>query len=316
MTKRSWAAWIIAVVACWGIVGASLQAQVPMTGAGKAKPGGAVGYQGPGDLAGFSTGVLFWWGLRGYSSTYSGNVADICDNTTGLTCVTATWSSAGGGTLSIPNVGGFPCDNSTHKCEIKTFYDQSGNSGCGGSPCHTTNGPGARPILVINCLGSKPCASVGGTQLQSAAVISASTSQPYTNSVVALQSSAGQATIAQVGGNTSQSLFGSSSGTVGMYAGNSVPTVSATINVAHTLQFLFNNASSYIYVDADTASASNPVSLGTSNSIASGTAANFPSNTSGGLTGQVFEAGWWAGDKSANFAAMHSQQCAYWGTTC
>lgn len=268
------------------------------------------GYTGPGDVTGFTTNVLAWWGLRGYNSSTSGAIFRICDSATGLVCADATWSSAGGGTLTLPTVGGFICDNTVHKCEISKLYDQSGASSCSG-PCDVSNGIGVRPTLLINCLGSKPCMVSSSSELVSAN-IAASTSQPYSHSVVALRTSGGQATIASAGNNASESLFATAANNVGMYAGGSVATAAATDGVVHTLQFLFNNASSILYVDAT----SNAGNIATSNSISSGAPFGFPSQLSGGLTGQVFESGYWSGDKSANFAAMHTNQCTYWGTTC
>ena len=76
---------IAVILFCAGIfcLGQS-HAQVPMTGAGLGKPGGATAYTGPGDCSGcsFDATAKAWWGLRCYSNAYSGNVADVVDHAT------------------------------------------------------------------------------------------------------------------------------------------------------------------------------------------------------------------------------------------
>lgn len=268
--------------------------------------GGVTGYQGPGDIV---SGALAWWGLRGYNAATTGTIATICDATTGLVCVSATWS---GGVLTLPTVGGVLCNNTTNVCEVAELFDQSGNTNCT-TACSILVGHGSRPTLLINCLGSLPCMSVAGVSGLTSGNLVSNQAQPYTLSTVALRTSGAQSTIASYNDQPTQGLFATAANTVGMYAGTSVATAAATDNVVHTLQFIFNNASSVIYADA----ASNTVNIGTTNGLTSGHPFNFPSSQSGGLTGQVFEAGWWGvGFNGTQNAAMHTNQCSYWGTTC
>jgi hypothetical protein len=314
---KFWTIWCAAFLACCVMIGTHLRAQVPTTGAGLGAPRGAApSYSGPGDVTGFTTGVIAWWGLRGYNAATSGAIFNVCDNATGATCADATWSSAGGGTLTMPTIGGNACDNSTHKCEYAIFYDQSGAKSCvgaGGAPCDTSAAHGSRALVIVNCIGSKPCIA-GGSSYTTGSFITSSTSAPYTLSNVAMRSSGGQAAIMSGGSNTSESLFASAANNMAMYNGGSVPTAAATDGVVHTLQFLFNSpsASSNIFVDAS----SNTVDTGSTNALANGQGFFFPSTANGALTGQIFEGGYWAGDKSANFSNMHTNQCTYWGTTC
>jgi hypothetical protein len=136
-------------------------AQVPMTGAGLAKPGGSpppsCSYTGIGDVV---SGAKGYYGLRAYNAASCGNkVAQVC-NAGDAACVDMV-SSSTTGALVITTVGGTNCAVST--CTVKTLYDQSGALACSSSACDATQATEAdRPTLVVNCTGaSKPCLDFG-----------------------------------------------------------------------------------------------------------------------------------------------------------
>lgn len=281
-------------------------------GAGLGAPGGAAAYSGPGDVV---SGALAWWGLRCYNNAYSGNVADVWDAATGNTTETLLTCSAGGTINQTVHTLAVTCAVS---CEVATIYDQSGASSCSGACDDTATHAAGRPILTLNCIGSLPCMVPGTTGSLKSANLASTENQPFTLSVVAARTvtSAAQSAISEAGDQPSEGLFASALNTVSMYGGNAVPTATAADNVAHTLQYVFNNTTSNIYVDAT----SNAVSIATASAMGSGHAFVFPRLTGATETVHVFEAGWWpvgftvTGGGQASL--MHTNQCTYWGTTC
>lgn len=123
---------------------------IPLLGAGgkfKAASVTPPSYTGPGDIV---ASAGFWFGLRGYTAAFSGAVANICDQATGLVCADATWAS---GVLTLPLIGGIACANTGNICVVKILYDQTGNGR------HVT-GIGTVtqwPTLTLSCLGALPC---------------------------------------------------------------------------------------------------------------------------------------------------------------
>src|SRR6185437_9635918 len=131
----------------------------------------APSYQGRGDIV---PGALADWGLRPYTAAFSGNIANVCDQATGLTCANVT---AAAGVVTFPTISGVACNNTTNICIIKTLFDQVGNGCAAGANCDQTTIPaGSRfsitewPVLVMpgasnGCTDStKPCMSGNGGQ--------------------------------------------------------------------------------------------------------------------------------------------------------
>ena len=204
-------------------------------------------YVGPGDIV---SGALGWWGLRGYDAAYSGNAANIClpaDSTCANTTISA-------GNLVIP--GSLrTCNNSTVICTIKTFYDQSGN-GIDLTQATIAN----RATLVLDCIGSLPCAQfmASSSQIYTSSVDIAQT-QPYTFSVVANRNGNLAAINGLIASNgTDQSLYAAASYAYwDIYDGTSQVGAAASNNNFHAAQTVFNGSSSLLYVDdVSTAAAS------------------------------------------------------------
>lgn len=313
--------WLASLLACCAMIAVGLsQAQVAQTGAGKGAPGGGVAaYTGPGDQTGWTTGALVFWGLRGFNFAFSGPVANVCDAATGTAhCADATWSSAGGGVLTLPLIGGSPCDNSTNQCEIAILYDQV-NTNCGGSGnCNLTAAPGSRPLLVVNCLGTHPCISPGGNFMSSSGGLAVTQNQPFSQTVVGSRTSGtGFSAMSDANAGSVESLFGNGSGVISIYDGSIAFNVTGvTENVVHTFAFVFDgstSSSAKIQVDSGSVVTGN---LGATATITTAFSFHFPSSSNGSLTGHLFESGWWSGDTSLHAIDMHNNQCSYWGTTC
>lgn len=191
---------------------------------------------------------------------------------------------------------------------VPTIYDQSGASGCGGSPCDATQATaGNQPLFLPNCGNSLPCIfNNAGTQ-----VLTNTTgfthAQPNTASVVAdrLSSASAQSLI----GNGTSTLVGwGTASQLRNFAGSVVTLGSVTDGIFHSEQNLFSGASSVIYVD------------GTSNVTSQGT--NGFSGTiyigNSGFGGNAFagyfeEAGEWrSGFTGTNDKNMCTNQSAYY----
>lgn len=87
-----------------------------------ASGGGGGSYTGPGDAKAHA----FFYGTIAYSSATRGtNAVEVCD---GASCVSVA-SDATTGIVPNPSPNGSdPCDNSTHQCTVRTWYDQLGGT--------------------------------------------------------------------------------------------------------------------------------------------------------------------------------------------
>lgn len=284
---------------------AALDAQVRIPGPGGATS--AASFTGMGDIN--TSGVQAAWGLRAYSAASRGNkLINACD-ASDVHCVDIL-SDAITGNMIVPSSNP-DCTAST--CTIKIWYDISGQVNCSGVCDLTRATIASRATLIINCLGTKPCAQTsGGTGLnpaQSATAIG-TISQPYTISIVAART--GAFTTQQGMFSPGATFFGgvdfdSTTGTATIYAGSSA-TATASNTTTHAFQVTFNGASTNFYIDGS----ANTVSPGTGAAGGSG-AVLLMNNTVTTLTGNMFEAAIWSGDQSANNAAMNMNQHSGWG---
>lgn len=270
-------------------------------------PLSAPAYIGPGDVVSSSVG---WWGMRAYSAATKGTKAVNVCNVSDVACADLS-TDATTGALVVTTIGGSDCTMVT--CTVKIWYDQSGANQCSGSTsCDISNATiGNRPVFVVSCQSSKPCARFAASSNQTLTTAGSSTSaqnQPYTISYVAKQTS---------GFTTHGTVLGASGGTVQVGLGDatnsafacfctSAPTVTAANNAFHAIQNLGDNAASDIYVDGS----GNTVSVG----VSSINGAYEVSGNSNFLTGDVAEIGVWdLGFTGGNKSAMNSNQHTYWG---
>lgn len=272
-------------------------------------PAPSASYTGPIDING---AAVIYAGLRCGSTSYAGNVADVYApldaSHTLLTC------SSGGVINETIQPLSTTCAVS---CTVKTLYDQSGSLACaGGTACNFTEPTEAsRPTFVANSSGTKPGMVFNGSQgLKTANNLTLS--QPLSMSAVGKRTTFNSGNNDNLlNGDSSGTglLFASTSGTAASFGGAAVLSGSATENVTHPIQGFFNGASSTLFLDTGGGTLSGPSNIGTS-----GFSAETVSTGQGvlnTLAGVVFELGIWAGDKSANNAAMCANQHNYWGTS-
>lgn len=262
------------------------------------------GYTGPGDIV---ASAAMWWGLRGYTTAFSGAVANVCDSATGLTCADATWAA---GTLTLPTIGGSACNNIGNICKVKTLYDQTGN---GFHATDSGGGVATWPTLTLSCIGSLPCmthVSANTTCLKTAG--SLSQVAPSSLEFVAKKTGAGtaQRVISLASGvNTRASGFNTAN-TVGMVS--PALTVAAADSAFHAVQIALNGASTVVSADGTGGSgsitgtiASSTVGFGGNQACSAGSA---------NLDGQTTEGGAWPGAFSAqNIIDLNSNAHTYWG---
>jgi hypothetical protein len=286
----------------------NLRAQGILTPILASQVAASASYTGPGDV---TSGALAWWGLRAYSSATRGTkAANVC-NPSDVACADVS-TDATTGNLVLTTIGGHDC--TMDDCTVKTLYDKSGGTNCTGSVvCDLTQATiGNRPLLKHNCLGTTLwCMTwTSGQSLVSVSVAS-TLSDPYTMSVVG-ERTAGFTTdaalIGDVSGNSGQINFITSANTIQLYSGAASLTATANDSVFHAVQGLSTATpltGAKLYIDGTlTTGQSN------ANSITDGLCMGTCNN---GGTVSTAEGGFWAGDKSANFSTMNSNQHTYWG---
>lgn len=249
-------------------------------------------YTGPGDVV---SGALGWWGLRGYNTAFSGNVANLCDAATGLVCVDAAWA---GSTLTIPTVSGLIC-GSTISCVVKTLYDQSG-----GSIGNLTNATLAgMPAFTAGCISARPCITfAAGNILQSSGTITQA--QPFTISAVYAAGASDNNTYS-IYFSSAHGIIMKTTDTQILFAGSFGANVTIAAGTFHGIQAVFNGSSSDLNVNGSV----NTVDPGTGGESA--VAVRF-SDTA--FTGKIMEGGVWAAAfSSGQSTSMNTNQQAYWG---
>jgi hypothetical protein len=250
-------------------------------------------YTGPGDING---AAVAWYGLRGFNAAYctgSQPAIDVVDAATGAIQTVINITTAGKlDTAAITALG--------YAVRVKKLYDQSGNGR------HVSQANLAlMPALTLNAIGTLPgmtFTSARTDKLLSSATVTQA--QKFTVSVVAkrtaVNSNDGIFYSSAIGFAV---MFGATSGNMALYAGAGGILTPATENAFHAAQGLFDAANSVMYIDGVLGAAANPGTTG-----ASGENLCVGTGVSGGTSGVILEAGLWAGDKSANNAAMNTNQ--------
>jgi hypothetical protein len=251
-------------------------------------------YTGPGDVV---ASAVAWWGLRAYSDAAAGN-----------NCVRLRRSSddteqdfvtLADGSLDVASIATFKGGGSVF---VRTLYDQVGTN-------HMQQATNAQqPELILSGVGALPVIrAAAATPHHMTSGSSITQSQPYTATSVwkctanagTLQSAVGSGNFAQGHNNGSPTVF--------IFAG-SLPTTSGAHNAWHTMNAVYNGASSDIGLD------------GASATVDAGTAANssaatlFQNGTSNRFTGDLVEFGiWGSAFNGTQIANMDTNQAAYWG---
>jgi len=272
-----------------------------------AGPKASASYVGPGNIQTFASWYSCAFVYNAASASTSTNMCDLVamGTTTPVIC-TLRGTSSGKSDLTLCSDGvTVPAAACSGGCSVTKAYDQTG----GGHPAVQTASAAAMPTLTFNALGGQPCMKFLATssQFMASTPTNLTIPQPFTGSVV------GEKTISSGAGNfIGFGSWGMTQGTAnlwGLYWGTPV-NISATDSVFHALNAMFNSSASSYDIDGATTSG---VNVGTG-SVGSGSAVLLGERAGPSFaTGLECESGFAAGDQSANFAAMNSNQHSRYG---
>lgn len=275
-------------------------------GQGWQRAAAAAGFQGLGDVL---SGALFYWGLRAYSAAKATAGADCIDIIETNQTFTSTLGVQADGNLNTTTIKAGHMAGSTLAAWIVArgtpfihkIYDQTGN----GFDATSTNGTGP----TLNVGGAKPLCQMpgGGVILASSATLTRA--QPYSVSTVSRRTSAGSGSIFGSSGNSAILVYDSANN-LGFNLGVAQPTIAATDNILHAVQWICQGATSICNVDgSNNTPASNP---GT-NTISAETI-KIGGNNGSAVCDTVEVAGWAGATSGANYGAIQVNQKAWWGT--
>lgn len=274
------------------------QAQMLQLGVGVPRVTVAPGYAGPGDVVTLAR----YWGLRCYTTAYTGSVADVfapADVThTLLTC------STGGVINETIQALSVTCAVS---CTVKTLFDQPNFGGSPQDQAQTTEAN--RLAFIQSCSGSKPCLRGNGTSNYMTAVADTGV-LPIWGTYAAKRTGNASAfnSILKNGGTGYNIGFSGTSGNVYEFAGN-VVLATASENNFHAVQnYISGSGTDSLYVDGSLTGSLNAGTTGSSGSM----------EISGDVGGQnctcdILEVGFASSNQTANNSAMNSNQHSYWG---
>lgn len=292
---------------------------------GGGNSGGGSSYTGgPGDIL----AAVYWWGLRCYSSTYAGNVAQLVDVATGTT--TGSLLQCSGGTVTASSsasactfVTGNACSpiatTCAVACSVNLLYEQVAGGPSMGLRTGFNVGKDT-PVYTQNCIGSLPCmtftasADGGNGQTLGTSIGTLAAAQPVGYSIVARRTAnftTGQILVSAFASTQTQITFTSSANTIQAYGGGAF-TATAADSTFHAINVTYNGNSpnSEIRVNA-----TNTTGSGGTGGF-SATDMTIGQNVGGNalLTGQVTEFGIWSSSSFAVDApALATNQCTYWG---
>ena len=255
-------------------------------------------YSGPGDIVSSATA---WWGLRAYSLAKAGTkAAQIC-RTSDSACIDV--YTLANGNFDTGYASAF-CSGTT--CRVAILYDQTGN---GHDAVDSTGSQ--QPVLTFNCIGSLPCMtfnSANSTLLYNNDGFTVP--QPYTMSSVAERTAnfTTEVPLLQDGTNVYGIYFDSVANSWLMYGGGTPLEMSASDSAFHTIEAVFNGASSEGYLDGSgTGTSQVGSSFGTGGLSIGGTWPTY-------LKGIIIEEGIWGSGFNATQAGnMNTNQHSYWG---
>lgn len=260
------------------------------------------GYAGPGDLTTFDKG---WYGLRGISAAYAApgnNPAIGVQDQAGANALTVNILSSGA--LDVATVSTWVAAHSVTRIDVVKHFDQSG----GGFHIDTTTT--SVGTLVLNGQGSLPVVRfASGAEIHGGPTVDLALSQPFTMYAVAKRTSGTSLGVVAGPESVNSSLGYDGSGVAFLFAGSVADFGGGAVteNTFHTLQGMFNGASSKGQWDGNSPSTLSP---GTTVSSPFRPAIN---NSGFPIAMDWVEEGFMTGDQSTFFNAIHSQAHTYWG---
>ena len=275
-------------------------AQMPMLGFGAGNNGsGPPAYTGVGDL-GLSSVVSFW-GLRCYSNSYGGNVADVWDSLTGSTTETLITCSAGGTLNQTVNSLSVTCANG---CAVKELYDQVGTNNF----IQSTNAN--RPtMLTSGCGYTKPwCMTFLLANSQYMVATAGALTQTFDVATVA-ERTANFSTVGYILSFSATAYFEYRNATNNTsYNFGTGANVATTDSAWHSLKVEAAGASSNVTIDTTNSA----VSIGT-NGTSTTWRLGASSTPNAYMSGSFAEAFVTSAANFSNFAAINTNQHTYWG---
>ena len=260
-------------------------------------------YTGPGDI---KAGALGWWGLRAYSAAQcTGSVA----------AIQVVKASDGSSPLDINILANGKLDVATisalgYAVKVNKIYDQSGN----GRHLQAMNAAyvpttAAAPDLTLAGMGGTlPCMTwSGGTQRLVNVAGFGAVAQPFTVSLIYNRTASAVFEALFAPDGITYGVFGNNAANGAlMYAGAQLIAVAAD-GVDHSGQFVFNGASSNLYIDG-TGTSGNPTTAGWQ----AGAITHGNCGPQGSIAGKTAEVGFWGSAFSAgDAAAMTTNQTNY-----
>lgn len=246
---------LVLLAAC--VLGSPVKAQsLGLLGVGvPATSGGGGGFQGILDVQG-SSNLLACHSLRACSAALRGTKAvNVCDPTN-TTCADFL-TDATTGDLIFQTLNGTNCATAG-TCTVQRIYDQHGNANCDFlQATAATRGTlkasqfGGHPAIFFTLASNQTYTTAGNC-------VSANQSQPISNSIVAMRvthHSFGEGLVSYGAGPRPYAYFSATANTAGSFAGgSSFVTTTASDGTVHSLNVVFNGASSHLNIDGtDTA---------------------------------------------------------------
>lgn len=262
----------------------------------------ATGYQGPGDVVG---SAFAWYGLRAYNAAYatgSNPAIDVCDPADVAT--TATINILATGALDEASLNTFFAAHGG--ATIIKYYDQTGN----GRHLLAFDGLEASGMTVVqNGAGTHSTASTTTASHPNAQLLTAASftqAQPFVFMGFVKRVERFTSFVEPLGQVTANVACGwNNVADEAMTFAGTVLTRTATDNTWIAMGNLFSGVNSQIAIDGAATTGDANTTGFTGNQIV------MPRNSLIGF--QLTEIGMWLGDQSASFAAISTQQHAYWG---
>lgn len=274
---------------------------MPTYGARSLWTSAAAAYVGPGDII---SGAQAWWGLRGYTATYSSGsnpAIDVVKASDGSSLTTINILATGALDAASITALGFPV-------AVTKIYDQTGNGN------HLTQATLSQmPTLPPSVIGSFYAMAFVAASLQELALsgtLATPPSQPYTMVIAAKRNPRVTSTDYFFGARFNGCQFGGSADNVFISAGVNSAEVPATDGAFHAFQDIFNGASSSITVDGSTTG-----SLDAGTNAFSSSSVSFGGDTLGdNMSGNGLEYGIWpVAFSGGQLSSMNSNMRNYWG---
>ncbi len=266
---------------------------------------GGTSFAGLGDIA--SSNTYGYWGLRAFSfATIGNNVVRLRRTSDDAE---SNFVSLADGSLDVASIATFI--NATTGF-VKTLYDQSGaNKANPTGPIDATQTDHTKqPQLILNGVSTRPVMRFTGAEFLVSTDLVSDPAQPYSVPYLAMRPGSASGSFGITVSDEAvdfQSGYSNSANTGFIYAG-ALDTQTVSDDAWHAVAHLYNGSSSNFEVDGTAHTGK------VAGSQAVSGAGPFYLGSAGGTNnfiGDMFEAGFWEADKSANFAAWSANQLAW-----